>query len=186
MQAPHDDDGWTRQLADHLVEAILDDGAALLRWLDVGLGDGALVDAALAAGVERVDAVDPDPAAVRAGEARFDRAVVGLRVGTVEDLGGFLGPYDVVVAGLTLPRTDDPVAAMRRMRDVLTYGSSAWAVVWDDGREVENPTAAPLTSAEGLGAAAGAADWTGDVRTLEVPAPDGGAARTALVVTTEA
>ena len=186
MQARTDDDGWTRQLADHLVAAILEDGAALLRWLDVGLRGGEVVAAALDAGVERVDAVDPDPDAVRGGEERFDRSVVGLRVGTVEDLGGFLGPYDVVVAAGVLPSSTDPVAAMRRMRDVLTYGSTAWAVVWDDGQQVQDPTAAPLTSSDGLAAAAAAADWTGEVRTLEVPAPDGGAARTALVVTTEA
>lgn len=164
------------QFAARLVAAVLDEGAALLRWLDVGLGEGAVVAAALDAGVERVDAVDPDPAAVEAAGERFDRSVVGLRIGSTHDLAGFIGPYDVVLSSLTLDVTDEAVAAMRAMRELLSYGSSAWVAV----REAEDgESSGPgVAGREELAAVARDAGWTGEVRVVEEPLR-------ALLVTTE-
>lgn len=167
-------------VAERLVDAVLDEGAALLRWLDVGVGDGAVVAAALKAGVERVDAVAIDPDAVEAADDRFDRAVVGLRIGTATDLAGFVGPYDVVACSLSLDVREDPVGALEAMRERLTYGSTAWVAVRErtDGVGAGRGAA----SREELTAAAEQAGWTGEVRELDTgdDGPD------VLVVTTEA
>lgn len=167
-------------VAERLVDAVLEEGAALLRWLDVGVGDGAVVDAALKSGVERVDGVVLDPDVIEAANDRFDRAIVGLRIGTATDLAGFVGPYDVVVSSLTLDVRDNPVGALEAMRERLTYGSRAWVAV----RERTDATGAgPGTATrEELTAAAEQAGWTGEVTELDLDgdAPD------VLVVSTEA
>lgn len=169
---------WQTDLAEGLVATVLDEGAALQRWLDVGFGDGAVIEAALEAGVERVDGVDPDPDAVRRAAERFDRSVVGLRIGAASDLAGFIGPYDVAVSALALNLTDDPVATLRAMRDVLSYGSSGWVVV----RETvgDQQPGRGVAGREDLRAVASEAGWTGEVRPLELDLPF-----PALVVTTE-
>ena len=119
---------WQDQVARALVATALDEGAALLRWLDVGFGSGAAIDAALEAGVERVDGVDPDPANVKAAGERFDRTVVGLRIGETNQLGGYVGPYDVVLSSLAVDVTAEP-SAMQSVHDVLSYGSRAWVAL---------------------------------------------------------
>lgn len=141
----------------------LDEGAALLRWLDVGLGTGAAIAAALDAGVERIDAVDPDPERVKAAGERFDRSVVGLRIGEPAELGGFVGPYDVVMSTLTLDVNAEP-EALHAMHEVLTYGSTAWIAVRERG--ADEPTGTGVATREELQAAAEDAGWTGGVREL--------------------
>lgn len=157
---------WQDAVARRLVATALDDGAALLRWLVVGLGEGAAVDAALDAGVERVDGVDPDPEVVRAAGERFDRAVVGLRIGDAHELGGYVGPYDLVLAPLSVDVTR-PDSALRTVHDVLSYGSRAWVAVRARG---DGGTSGPgVATRDELQEAADAAGWTGSVQELDVP-----------------
>lgn len=158
-----DEQHWQDLVARQLVATALDEGAALLRWLDVGLGNGAAVAAALDAGVERVDAVDPDPEQVAAAGERFDRSVVGLRIGDPAELGGFVGPYDVVLSALTLDVNADP-RALHAMHDVLTYGSTAWIAVRERG--AKQPTGIGVATRDELAEAAADAGWEGEVREL--------------------
>ena len=162
-----DEQHWQDLVARQLVATALDEGAALLRWLDVGLGNGAAVAAALDAGVERIDAVDPDPERVRAAEERFDRSVVGLRIGDPAGLGGFVGPYDVVLCALALDVNGDP-RALRTMHELLSYGSTAWVAVRE--RTADQPAGVGTATREELGDAAAAAGWDGEVRELSVDA----------------
>lgn len=170
---------WHDLVARQLVATALDEGAALLRWLDVGLGNGAAVAAALEAGVERIDAVDPDPEAITAAGERFDRAVVGLRIGETGDLGGFVGPYDVVMSSLGVDIVAAP-ATLAAIHDVLTYGSRAWIAVRE--RADDEPAGIGLATRAELAAAAADAGWTGEVEELEVPDD---VPFTTLVVSTE-
>ncbi len=157
---------WSDLVARQLVATALDEGAALLRWLDVGFGSGAAIDAALEAGVERVDGVDPDPANVRAAGERFDRTVVGLRIGETNDLGGYVGPYDVVLSSLAVDVSAEP-SAMQSVHDVLSYGSRAWVAVRE---RTDNEAVGPgVASRDELSEAAAAAGWTGSVEALDVP-----------------
>ncbi len=170
---------WSDLVARQLVATALDEGAALLRWLDVGFDSGAAIDAALEAGVERVDGVDPDPAKVRAAGERFDRTVVGLRIGETNELGGFVGPYDVVLSSLAVDVTAEP-SAMQSVHDVLSYGSRAWVAVRE--RTDKEPAGPGVASREELTEAAAAAGWTGGVAELDVPDD---VPFTVLVVSTE-
>lgn len=159
-----DQQQWQDQVARQLVAAALEEGAALLRWLDLGLGDGEAVAAALDAGVERVDAVDPDPDKVAAAGERFDRSVVGLRIGEPAELGGFVGPYDVVLSTMTLDVNADP-GVLDAMHDVLSYGSTAWIAVRERGPA--EPTGVGVAARDELAAAAADAGWTGEVHELQ-------------------
>ena len=156
----------------------LDEGAALLRWLDVGFGNGAAIDAALEAGVERVDGVDPDPANVEAAGERFDRTVVGLRIGETNELGGYVGPYDVVLSSLAVDITAEP-SALQSVHDVLSYGSRAWVALRE--RADNEPPGPGVAARDELADAAAAAGWTGEVDVLEVD----DVPFTVLVVSTE-
>lgn len=164
LGAMDDEQHWQDEVARQLVATALDEGAALLRWLDIGLGDGAAIAAALDAGVERIDAVDPDPQKVRAAEERFDRSVVGLRIGDPAELGGFVGPYDVVLSALTLDIHDSP-QVLHAMHDLLSYGSVAWVALRERGPS--EPAGAGVATRDELATAAAEAGWTGDVRELD-------------------
>lgn len=170
---------WSDLVARQLVATALDEGAALLRWLDVGFGSGAGIAAALEAGVERVDGVDADPDNVRAAGERFDRTVVGLRIGDTHRLGGYVGPYDVVLSSLAVDVTAEP-SALQSVHDVLSYGSRAWVALRE--RATNEPAGPGAASREELTAAAAAAGWTGEVGDLTVPDE---VPFTVLVVSTE-
>lgn len=170
---------WSDLVAQQLVATALDEGAALLRWLDVGFGSGAAIAAALDAGVERVDGVDPDPANVKAAGERFDRTVVGLRIGETNDLGGYVGPYDVVLSSMAVDVTAEP-SALQSVHDVLSYGSRAWVALRE--RTDKEPTGPGVASRDELAEAAAAAGWTGSVDELDVPDD---VPFTVLVVSTE-
>ena len=159
--------------------AALDEGAALLRWLDVGFGSGAAIDAALEAGVERIDGVDPDPEKVRAAGDRFDRTVVGLRIGATNDLGGYVGPYDVVLSSMAADVTAEPTM-FTSVHDVISYGSRAWVAVRE--RTDNEPAGPGVASRDELAEAARAAGWTGEVDELDLPDE---VPFTVLVVSTE-
>jgi hypothetical protein len=201
---------WSDLVARQLVATALDEGAALLRWLDVGFGSGAGIAAALEAGVERVDGVDPDPDNVRAAGERFDRTVVGLRIGEIHQLGGYVGPYDVVLSSLAVDVTAEPSgigeihqlggyvgpydvvlsslavdvtaepSALQSVHEVLSYGSRAWVALRE--RAANEPAGPGAASRDELAAAATAAGWTGEVGDLAVP---GEVPFTVLVVSTE-
>jgi ribosomal protein L11 methyltransferase len=93
----------TTALALGLVGELTSPGAAVL---DVGTGTGILTLAALAAGADRVSAVDTDPAALAVAEANLTAhrhlgptATIGLTT----DLTTETGPFDLVVANLLAP-----------------------------------------------------------------------------------
>jgi ribosomal protein L11 methyltransferase len=74
------------------------------RVVDVGTGSGILAIAAARLGAARVLAVDSDPVAVRAARENVARNGVTARVTVCEGylLDGVRGPFDLVVANLTL------------------------------------------------------------------------------------
>lgn len=126
---------WSRVVAGRFVGGLdLPEG---LRWLDVGCGTGALVEAILGGGgPSRVAAVDPSFEYVSAVERRFGDHV-DVRVAGGGDLPFDDGSFDVVVSALVLNFIPDPIQALREFRRVAGSGGIVSAYVWDyaDGME---------------------------------------------------
>jgi ribosomal protein L11 methyltransferase len=72
-------------------------------WIDVGTGSGILALAAWRLGARRVDAVEPDPVAVRVARANFAAhgAPIRLHAGTLASVAEALAPADGIAANLT-------------------------------------------------------------------------------------
>jgi ribosomal protein L11 methyltransferase len=87
------------------------------RWLDVGTGSGILALAAWRLGAS-VDALDPDPVAVRQAEANLARngAPVSVWTGTLADFPG-VGPYAGILANLTAALIVQELSNMLRFVD---------------------------------------------------------------------
>lgn len=100
------------------------------RALDVGCGPGSLT-AAMAAlvGAEHVAAVDPSEEFVIACRTRVPGADV--RVGVAERLPFEDGSFDVALAQLVVPLTEDHDAGVREMARVARRGGVLAACVWD-------------------------------------------------------
>lgn len=72
-------------------------------WIDVGTGSGILALAAWRLGARRVDAVEPDPVALRVADANFAAhgAPIRLYAGTLAAVAATLSPADGISANLT-------------------------------------------------------------------------------------
>jgi SAM-dependent methyltransferase len=100
------------------------------RAIDVGCGPGALTAQLVARlGPDRVSAVDPSDAFVRAAQERFPTADV--RSGTAEDLPYPDDSFDIALAQLVVHFMTDPVAGLREMGRVTRPGGAVAACVWD-------------------------------------------------------
>lgn len=121
---------WSRLVAAEFV-ARLGAGPAL-RWLDVGCGTGALVEASLrVAAPSSVVGVDPSTGFLDVARTRISDRPCTFAVGDARELPFEDGAFDVVVSGLALNFVPDGRAAAAEMTRVAAPGGSVAAYVWD-------------------------------------------------------
>jgi SAM-dependent methyltransferase len=121
---------WSRLVAAELVERL--DLPVGGRWLDVGCGTGALVEAVARLGAPaEVVGVDPSKGYVaHARERNADRRV-GFEVADAAKLPFEDGSFDVAASGLVLNFLADPAEAAGEMVRVVRPGGTVAAYVWD-------------------------------------------------------
>ena len=100
--------------------------------LDVGCGPGALTAVLVdRLGADRVSAVDPSLAFVRAASTRFPD--IEVKHAAAERLPFSDNTFDVALAQLVVHFMADPVAGLREMARVTRPGGTVAACVWDHG-----------------------------------------------------
>lgn len=109
-----------------------------LAWLDVGCGTGAVTAEIL----RRTDpaavvACDPSPDFANHTRRRFADARLTVVPAGVDALPGTAGEFDVIIAGLMLNFTPDPLAAVRAMAQRLRPRGTVAAYVWDYSQGME-------------------------------------------------
>ena len=121
---------WSRPVARRFVAEL--GGPAGRRWLDLGSGTGALVDAVLEqAAPAGVIGVDRSPDFLRHTAERLTDVRVSLRPGDAAAPPVCDGSVDVAVAGLLLNFLPDPAAAVLAWRRAVVPGGTVAAFVWD-------------------------------------------------------
>jgi ubiquinone/menaquinone biosynthesis C-methylase UbiE len=109
-----------------------------LRWLDVGCGTGALVDAILeGAEPEAVLGLDRSRAFVVHTHARRSGARTRFAVGDAQSLPLAAHCFDAVVSGLVLNFVPDPGEMVAEMARAGRPGSTIALYVWDYARGME-------------------------------------------------
>lgn len=108
------------------------------RWLDVGCGTGALVEA-IAEGEEpsAVLGVDRSAGFVAHARARLARDGVAFQVADAQQLPVTAGGFDAVVSGLVLNFVPDPARMVAEMARAGRPGSTVALYVWDYGAGME-------------------------------------------------
>ena len=121
---------WSRLVAPEFVKWLAAPPGG--RWLDVGCGTGALIQAALAhAAPSEVVGVDPSETYIASASARIDDPRARFDVGDAQALGAETATFDVVVSGLVLNFVPQPVRAVTEMARVARPGGTVAAYVWD-------------------------------------------------------
>jgi SAM-dependent methyltransferase len=93
--------------------------------LDVGCAQGGMLDALRRAGFLDAVGMDPSLACVKAATLRSHRAYVSTLADDVVD------KYDVIILSHVLEHIEDPIAALRGVKDRLRFGGSAYIEVPD-------------------------------------------------------
>lgn len=126
---------WSRLVARRFVDDL---GLAPgLRWLDVGCGTGALLEAVIdRARPSSVWGVDTSEEFIAAAGLHLG-GKASVRVADGEDLPFDDEDFDVVVSGLTLNFIPDPLAAVTEWRRVTRQGGVVSAYVWDYAEGIE-------------------------------------------------
>jgi SAM-dependent methyltransferase len=102
------------------------------RWLDVGCGTGALVQAVLErAEPDAVVGIDRSEEFVRHTRATSASARASFRVGDAQALPVESGTFDAVVSGLVLNFVPDPAKMVAEMARAGRPGSTVALYVWD-------------------------------------------------------
>ena len=108
------------------------------RWIDVGCGTGATVDAiATTAAPGMVVGIDPAETFVAYARFRNDGTQARFLVGTAEALPIETGAFDAVVSALVLNSLRDKVAALGEMMRIVRPGGLVAAYVWDYAGEMQ-------------------------------------------------
>jgi SAM-dependent methyltransferase len=108
------------------------------RWLDVGCGTGALVEAILeGAEPSGVLGVDRSEGFVAHARARVAHHEVAFRVGDAQAIPAPAGGFDAVVSGLVLNFVPDPARMVGEMARTGRPGSTIALYVWDYGVGME-------------------------------------------------
>ncbi|HEX6292054.1 MAG TPA: class I SAM-dependent methyltransferase [Herpetosiphonaceae bacterium] len=108
------------------------------RWLDVGCGSGALVQAILDhAQPGEIKGIDRSPDYIRFLCQTIRDPRVSFDVADAQSLPFKTGQYDVVVSGLVLNFIPEPEAAVREMVRVTQPGATIAAYVWDYAGEMQ-------------------------------------------------
>jgi SAM-dependent methyltransferase len=109
------------------------------RWLDVGCGTGALVEAILALTAPgEVLGIDPSPAYIAFARDRLNDPRVRFDVGDARALQEASASFDAAVSGLVLNFVPEPDQAVLEMARVARPGGVVAAYVWDyaDGMQL--------------------------------------------------
>lgn len=123
---------WSRQVAPAFVTWL--DVAGGARWLDVGCGTGALIQAILdSEKPSEVIGVDPSSSFIAYARRQITDPRVRYEVGDARDLPVASNQYNAVVAGLVLNHIDgaDLPAAVSEMVRAARGGGVVGAYVWD-------------------------------------------------------
>lgn len=120
---------WSRALAGTFVRHL--DPPDGLRYLDVGCGTGALLEAVRAqTNPSGLVGIDPSPEFVALATTRLGSGV-DVRVAVADHLPFEDATFDVVLSGLVLNFLPDPAAALVEWQRVTRPGGSVHAYVWD-------------------------------------------------------
>ncbi|TXG82206.1 MAG: class I SAM-dependent methyltransferase [Thermomicrobiales bacterium] len=123
---------WSRMVAPRFLDWL--DAGKNGRWLDVGCGTGALIQAVLdAEQPKEVVGVDPSSAYIAYARRQIEDARVRYEVGDARALPVASNQYDAVVSGLVinvLPAAGQ-VSAVREMLRAARRGGTVGAYVWD-------------------------------------------------------
>ncbi len=123
---------WSRLVAPRFLDWI--DAGSHGRWLDVGCGTGALIQAVLDAKQPReVVGVDPSSAYIAYARRQIEDPRVRYEVGDARSLPVASNQYDAVVSGLVinvLP-SGGQLSAVREMLRAARRGGTVGAYVWD-------------------------------------------------------
>jgi SAM-dependent methyltransferase len=128
---------WSRLVAAELVERL--DLPVGSRWLDVGCGTGALVEAVARLGAPaEVVGVDPSKSYVAHARERMADRRVRLEVADAAKLPFEDASFDAVTSGLVLNFVPDPAKAAAEMARVVRPDGTVAAYVWDyaDGMQL--------------------------------------------------
>lgn len=121
---------WSRLVAREFVR-----GLGVLphrRWLDVGCGAGALVQAIAEAAAPRwVLGIDRSEAFVRHARATSSVAEVAFETGEAQALPVASGRFDAAVSGLVLNFVPDPARMVAEMARATAPGGTVALYVWD-------------------------------------------------------
>jgi SAM-dependent methyltransferase len=121
---------WSRRVAqDFLPWLAIESGQ---RWLDVGCGSGAVVQAILdQAQPHEIKGIDRSADSIRFLRATVRDPRASFDVADAQSLPFEDGQFDVVVSGLVLNFIPDPAAAVREMARVTRGEGTIAAYVWD-------------------------------------------------------
>ncbi len=123
---------WSRMVAPRFLDWI--DAGGNGRWLDVGCGTGALIQAVLdAEQPKEVVGVDPSSAYIAYARRQIEDPRVRYEVGDARSLPVASNQYDAVVSGLVinvLP-AGGQLGAVREMLRAARRGGTVGAYVWD-------------------------------------------------------
>jgi trans-aconitate methyltransferase len=127
---------WSRPLARQFVSWL--DVPPDVRWLDVGTGTGALVDAICAVGApESVVACDPSAPFIEAARQRLPDRRVEYVVAAAGSLPPSPSGYAAVVSSLVLNFIDDVPAALEEQAQLASSDGVVAACVWDYAGEMQ-------------------------------------------------
>jgi SAM-dependent methyltransferase len=127
---------WSRRVARTFLPWL--DVAPGQRWLDVGCGSGALVQAVLDHAQPRaIKGIDRSPDAVRWLRETIDQPQASFDVADAQALPFESEAYDVTVSGLVLNFLPDPSAGVREMVRVTRNGGAVAAYVWDYAEQMQ-------------------------------------------------
>jgi len=129
---------WSRQIAPAFVTWL--DVAGGARWLDVGRGTGALIQAVLdTENPAEVIGVDPSSSFIAYARRQIPDPRVRYEVGDARDLPVASNQYNAVIAGLVLNHIAGPdlPAAVSEMVRAARGGGVVGAYVWDYGEGME-------------------------------------------------
>jgi ubiquinone/menaquinone biosynthesis C-methylase UbiE len=127
---------WSRRVAERFVAWL--DLPPGLRWLDVGCGTGALVDAVLlGTAPASVFGIDPSPGFLGYAAATVPDPRAAFARGDARALPVADRSFDAVVSGLVLNFVPDPAAALAELRRAARGGGTVAFYVWDYPGEMQ-------------------------------------------------
>lgn len=127
---------WSRQVAREFVDWLGVPAGA--RWLDVGCGTGALIEAVLErAPPAAVSGIDRSEGYVQHLRARLRHGSVELRTGDAQDLPYEDKSFEAVISGLVLNFVPDAAKMVAEMARVVRPGGIVAAYVWDYAGEMQ-------------------------------------------------